>query len=47
MKHARANYAIFTKLVKLQDERNLFEFISMQIEGFGQTFMKFIDSSDV
>ena len=28
-------------------KRNLFEFISMQIEGFGQTFKKFIDSSDV
>ena len=50
MKHARedANYAILTKLVKLQDEKKTcLNLLSMQIEGFEQTFMKFIDSSDV
>ena len=50
MKHARADadYAIFTKLVKLQDEKKPVRiYFSMQIEGFEQTFMKFIGSSDV
>ena len=50
MKHARAdaNYAILTKLVKLQDEKKpLRIYLSMQIEGFEQMFMKFIGSSDV
>ena len=50
MKHARAdaNYAILTKLVKLQDEQKPVRiYLSMQIEGFEQTFMKFIGSSDV
>ena len=50
MEHARAdaNYAILTKLVKLQDEKKPVRiYLSMQIEGFEQTFMKFIGSSDV
>ena len=46
MKHA--NYAILTKLVKLQDEKKpVSNLLSMQSAGFGQTFMEFIDSSDV
>ena len=50
MKHARAdgNYAILTKLVQLQDEKKpVSNLLSMQIVGFEQTFMKFIDSSEV
>ena len=50
MEHARAdaNYAILTKLVKLQDEKKPVRiYLSMKIEGFEQTFMKFIGSSDV
>ena len=50
MKHARAdaNYAILTKLVKLQDEKKLVRiYLSMPIEAFEQTFMKFVGSSDV
>ena len=50
MEHARAdaNYAILTKLVKLQDEKKHVRiYLRVQIEGFEQTFMKFIGSSDV
>ena len=50
MKHARtdANYAILTKLVKLQDEKKtVSNLLSAQSVGFEQTFMKFSDSSDV
>ena len=50
MKHARrdANYAILTKLVKLEDEKKLVSnLLSMQSAGFEQTLMKFINSSDV
>ena len=42
------NYAILTKPVKLQDEKKLVSnLLSMQSVGFEQTFMKFIDSSNV
>ena len=50
MKDARtdANYAILTKLVKLQDEKKpVSNLLSVQCVGFEQTFMKFSDSSDV
>ena len=50
MKHARrdANYAVLTKLVKLEDKKKLVSnLLSMQSAGFEQTLMKFIDSSDV
>ena len=50
MEHAKAdgNYAILTKLVKLQHENKPVRiYLRMQIEGFEQTFMKFIGSSDV
>ena len=50
MEHARAdaNYAILTKLVKLQDEKKPVRiYLRTQIEGFEQTFMKFNGSSDV
>ena len=50
MKDARtdANYAILTKLVKLQDEKKpVSNLLSVQSVGFEQTFMKFSDSSDV
>ena len=50
MKHARrdANYAILTKLVKVEGEKKLVSnLLSMQSAGFEQTLMKFIDSSDV
>ena len=47
IKHARTdtNYAILTKLVKLQDEKKpVSNLLSMQSTGFQQTFMKFLDS---
>ena len=50
MKHARrdANYAILTKLVKLQDEKKpVSNLLSMKSAGFEQTFTEFIASSDV
>ena len=50
MKHARrdANYAILTKLVKLQDEKKpVSNLLSMKSAGFEQTFTEFIVSSDV
>ena len=50
MKHARkdANYTIITKLVKLKDKKKpVSNLLSMHSAGYEQTFMKFIDSSDV
>ena len=47
MKHARtdANYAILTKLVKLQHEKKpVSNYKSMQSVGFEQTFAKFIEN---
>ena len=49
MKHARrdANYAILTKLVKLQDEKKpVSNLLSMPSAAYEQTFTEFIDSCD-
>ena len=47
MKHARTdtNYAILSKLVKLQDEKKpVSNLLRMQSTGFEQTFTKLLDS---
>ena len=42
------NYAILTKLFKLQDKKKpISNLLNIQSVGFEQRFMKFIDSSDV